>query len=343
MKKFIFLILLICIGIGAWFLYSEIFSAPAQYADKVTFEIEKGESVSLVAEKLEEKHIIRSAWFFKKYLSFRKLDTEIREGEFVVESPITLARVINILANPTQAETTVTILPGWDLREIADYFEKQGIVSSTDFLAVVGQSAYNYKVEREIAPVVEGDWKIMADKPNFVSYDGYLAPDTYRIFKNATVTEIVQKLIDERENQFTDQMYADIAKSGHSVFEVLTMASILEREVRDSKDRKLVSDLFWRRYDQNWALQADSTVHYAVGKNGTVFTTAEDRDSLSPWNTYRYPGLPIGPISTPSLDSIMASIYPQSNEYWYFLTDKDGVVRYGKTLEEHNLNRQKYL
>jgi len=343
MKKFIFLILLICIGIGAWFLYSEIFSAPAQYADKVTFEIEKGESVSLVAEKLEEKHIIRSAWFFKKYLSFRKLDTEIREGEFVVESPITLARVINILANPTQAETTVTILPGWDLREIADYFEKQGIASSTDFLAVVGKSAYNYKVEREIAPVVEGDWKIMADKPNFVSYDGYLAPDTYRIFKNATVTEIVQKLIDERENQFTDQMYADIAKSGHSVFEVLTMASILEREVRDSKDRKLVSDLFWRRYDQNWALQADSTVHYAVGKNGTVFTTAEDRDSLSPWNTYRYPGLPIGPISTPSLDSIMASIYPQSNEYWYFLTDKDGVVRYGKTLEEHNLNRQKYL
>ena len=343
MKKFIFLILLICIGIGAWFLYSEIFSAPAQYADKVTFEIEKGESVSLVAEKLEEKHIIRSAWFFKKYLSFRKLDTEIREGEFVVESPITLARVINILANPTQAETTVTILPGWDLREIADYFEKQGIVSSTDFLAVVGQSAYNYKVEREIAPVVEGDWKIMADKPNFVSYDGYLAPDTYRIFKNATVAEIVQKLITERESQFTDQMYADIVKSGHSVFEVLTMASILEREVRDSKDRKLVSDLFWRRYDQNWALQADSTVHYAVGKNGTVFTTAEDRDSLSPWNTYRYPGLPIGPISTPSLDSIMASIYPQSNEYWYFLTDKDGVVRYGKTLEEHNLNRQKYL
>ena len=343
MKKFIFLILLICIGIGAWFLYSEIFSAPAQYADKVTFEIEKGESVSLVAEKLEEKHIIRSAWFFKKYLSFRKLDTEIREGEFVVESPITLARVINILANPTQAETTVTILPGWDLREIADYFEKQGIVSSTDFLAVVGQSAYNYKVEREIAPVVEGDWKIMADKPNFVSYDGYLAPDTYRIFKNATVTEIVQKLIDERENQFTDQMYADIAKSGHSVFEVLTMASILEREVRDSKDRKLVSDLFWRRYDQNWALQADSTVHYAVNKKGDVFTTTEDRDSLSPWNTYRYPGLPLGPISTPNIDSIMAAIYPQSNDYWYFLTDKDGVVRYAKSLDEHNLNRQKYL
>ena len=343
MKKLLFLIIIICGAIGAWFVHSEIFSAPAQYADKVTFEISKGETVSQVAKKLEEKHVIRSAWFFKKYLSFRKLDTEIREGEFVVESPITLARVINSLANPTQAETTITILPGWDLREIADYFEKQGIASSTDFLAVVGQSAYNYKVEREIAPVVEGDWKIVTDKPNFVSYDGYLAPDTYRIFKNATITEIVQKLIDEREKQFTEQMYKDIEKSGRTVFEVLTMASILEREVRSEEDKKIVADLFWRRYDQNWALQADSTVHYAVGKKGDVFTTAEDRDSLSPWNTYRYPGLPLGPISTPNIDSIMAAIYPEGNDYWYFLTDDKGVVRYGKTLEEHNLNRQKHL
>ena len=271
------------------------------------------------------------------------MDKEIREGQFEVTSPITLARVVNSLANPTQAETTITILPGWDLRDIAEYFEKNEVASSTDFLAVVGQSAYNYKTAREISPVVEGDWKVTADKPNFVSYDGYLAPDTYRIFKNATIEEIVQKLIDERESQFTDQMYSDIEKSGRTVFEVLTMASILEREVRSSEDKKIVADLFWRRYDQNWALQADSTVHYAVNKKGDVFTTAEDRDSLSPWNTYRYPGLPLGPISTPNIDSIMAAIYPENNDYWYFLTDDKGVVIYGKTLEEHNTNRLKYL
>lgn len=343
MKKLILLILIICLAIGAWFVHSEIFGAEAQYADKVTFEIKKGETVSQLADRLEEKHVIRSAWFFKKYLSFRKLDKEIREGSFEVEAPITLARVINSLASPTQSEETITILPGWDLRDIADYFEKQGIASSTDFYAVVGQSAYNYKVAREEAPVVEGDWKITKDKPNFVSYDGYLAPDTYRIFKNATIEEIVQKLINERESQFTDQMYKDIEKSGRTVYEVLTMASILEREVRGEKDKKIVSDLFWRRYDQNWALQADSTVHYAVGKNGSVFTTSEDRDSLSPWNTYRYPGLPLGPISTPSFESIMAAIYPESNDYWYFLTDSSGKVWYASSLEEHNSNRVKHL
>ena len=343
MKKLIFLIIIICVSIGVWFLYSEIFTEQAQYSDKVTFEIIRGESVSQVADKLAKEHIIRNAWLFKKYLSFKKLDKEIREGQFEVSSPITLARVVNSLANPTQAETTITILPGWDLRDIADYFEKNGVVSSTDFLLVVGQSAYNYKIAQEIAPVIEGDWKITIDKPNFVSYDGFLAPDTYRIFKNSSIENIVKKLITQRNNQFTDQMYADIDKSGHSVFEILTMASILEREVRDSKDRKLVSDLFWRRYDQNWALQADSTVHYAIGKKGNIFTTVEDRDSLSSWNTYRYPGLPIGPISTPSLDSIMAAIYPEHNDYWYFLTDNEGVVRYAKTLDEHNTNRSKYL
>jgi len=123
----------------------------------------------------------------------------------------------------------------------------------------------------------------------------------------------------------------------------LTLASIVEREVRGERDRKKVADIFWRRLDMNWALQADSTVHYAVGKTGNVFTSKEDRDSLSPWNTYKYPGLPLGPISNPDLESIMASIYPEPNEYYYFLTDEEGVVHYGKTLEEHNENRRKYL
>jgi len=121
------------------------------------------------------------------------------------------------------------------------------------------------------------------------------------------------------------------------------MASILEREVRSKDDKAIVSDLFWRRYNLNWALQADSTVHYAVRKKGDVFTTREDRDSVSPWNTYKYPGLPLGPISSPSLGSIMAAIYPEGNNYWYFLTDSDGAVHYAKNLDEHNQNVQKYL
>jgi UPF0755 protein len=117
------------------------------------------------------------------------------------------------------------------------------------------------------------------------------------------------------------------------------MASLLEREVRSPADKKKVSDLFWRRYAMGWALQADSTVHYVHGKKGDVFTTSAERKIDSPWNTYKYPGLPIGPISTPSLNAIMAAIYPEKNEYWYFLTTPEGEVKYAKTLEEHNANK----
>ena len=343
MKKPILLILIFILVISFWFVRSEIYSAEAQYADQVSFSIEAGESVAALAERLEEKQVIRHAWLFKKYIVWKKIDREIREGSFTVDSPITLARVVQALNNPSVNEQTITIIPGWSLRDIAQYFETQGIASSTDFYLTVGKPAYNYKVSADQAPVVESELKVLQDKPWYVSYEGYLAPDTYRIFRDASVGDIVEKLLNHREGQITPEMYLDIEKSGRTVFEVMTVASIVEREVRSAEDKAIVADIFWRRYDLNWALQADSTVHYAVGKDGDVFTTKEDRDSLSPWNTYKYPGLPIGPISVPSLETIQATIYPEANKNWYFLTDLDGGVHYAKTLEGHNTNVEKYL
>jgi UPF0755 protein len=121
------------------------------------------------------------------------------------------------------------------------------------------------------------------------------------------------------------------------------MASLIEDEARTPEDRRLVSDILRRRLAKGWALQLDSTVHYAVDKTGTVFTTDRERDSLSLWNTYKYPGLPPGPISNPSLDSIDAALNPTKNDNWYFLSGTDGKMHYATTLEEHTANRYKYL
>ncbi len=340
--KIIISILIFCIVIGVWFVYTELYTAEAQRVEKVNFQINPGESVSILAERLEEQ-VIRNAWLFKKYIVFKGIDREIRQGNFEVTSPITLSRVVQSLANPSVSEQTITILPGWSLREIAEYFEEEGVVSSTDFDLVVGKPAYNYKVSKDKMVDLELDHKVVEDKPWYVSYEGYLAPDTYRIFKNASVEDILNKLVGHLDSQFTEEMYRDIEKSGRTVFEVITMASVVEREVRSKEDKARVADIFWRRYDLNWALQADSTVHYAVGTSGDVFTTQADRESLSPWNTYKYPGLPQGPISSPSLETIKATIYPEANKDWYFLTDLEGEVHYAKTLEGHNLNVQKYL
>ncbi|HLD31328.1 MAG TPA: endolytic transglycosylase MltG [Patescibacteria group bacterium] len=347
MKKLIFFLIFFCFVFGIWFLYSEIYKSSAQPGKEgLVFSVQPGESVATLAARLEKEQVIRSAWLFQKYLVWKGLDKKINYGEFKVDAPFTIARLAAALSQPGLNERVITIIPGWTLGEVAEYLEKEGLVTEADFFALVGKPAVNYKLKgKSAAPLITNDFPILVDKPWYVSYEGYLAPDTYRIYNNATVEEIVERLIQERNQQITEEKQAAIKKSGRTWFEVLTMASILEREVRQEEDLKKVADIFWRRYDLNWALQADSTVHYATGKigEGELFTTKEDRDFNSPWNTYKYPGLPLGPICNPSLAAIEAAIYPTANDYWYFLTTTEGQVIYSQDLEEHNANVAKYL
>ena len=242
---------------------------------------------------------------------------------------------------PPRPELSITIIPGWNLRQVADYLVKQGVASSTDDVyKLVGKPAVDYRNTKITLPKIS-ELQILADKPGYVSYEGYLAPETYRVFKDASLLDVIKKLITQREKQIDEAMWQDIKNSGRSFYEILTMASMLEDEVQNPDDKAKVSDILWRRLAKGWALQLDSSVHYAVDKTGDVFTTNKERDIKSPWNTYKYPGLPLGPISNPGLASIKAAISPEKNSYWYFLTGKDGTVYYGKTLEEHNFNKRK--
>lgn len=350
--KFVLPTLTLCLLAGFWFAYREIYQDEAYTVAPVTFEVMEGDNVGKLAERLKQKGIIRNVWFFQKYLSWKGMDKKISIGEFKVEKPVTVARIAMALSQPGVTERTITIIPGWDLRDIADYFEKEGLISKADifFTGVVGVPAHEYSLTRQIPKLFQEldiyspKIKVMADKPWSLSLEGYLAPDTYRIYKNAKVEDIIKKLLEERNSQFTDKMYQDIKSSGRTVHEMITMAGILEREVKGKEDKAKVADIFWRRHDVGMGLQADSTVHYAVGKKGDVFTTKEDRESLNAWNTYKYPKLPPGPISNPSLESIMAAIYPTKNDYWYFLTTLDtGEVKYAQTLLEQNSNATKFL
>jgi len=343
--KIILLIIFICVFLAMWFLYTEIYVSEAQSVDEVTFMVEDGESVGQIADRLEEKQIIRNAWIFKKYLVFKNMDKEIQSGQFKVVYPITLARVASSLKSAIrQDEEIITIIPGWDLRDIAEYLQEKGIIGNKNELySLLGESAVLYDGVFKKAPKLSYNIKLLDDKSNNVSYEGYLAPDTYRIFVSATLEEVVEKLINQQNKLITSDMYRDAKNAGRSIHDILTMASILEREVRTPEDKAKVADIFWRRYENSWALQADSTVHYAVNKSGDVFTTQEDRNSTNPWNTYQYAGLPPGPISSPSLGSIKAAIYPQKNNNWYFLTTLDGEVKYAQDLDGHNKNVQKYL
>ncbi|HBU07533.1 MAG TPA: endolytic transglycosylase MltG [Candidatus Magasanikbacteria bacterium] len=252
---------------------------------------------------------------------------------------------------PPRPEITLTIIPGWDLRDVAEYLVAQKLASSTaDVYALTGEPAKLIKDGTKkydlLWPNREIGIDIWSVKPDNQNYEGYLGPETVRVFQGSSVKEILSKFLFERAKQIDIQLpseFPELNVKNMNWHEILTMASILEREVRNLEDKKLVADIFWRRLKKNWALQADSTVHYAVGKEGNVFTTNEDRQTDSLWNTYKYPGLPPGPICNPGLESIQAALYPEANNYWYFLTDKNGAVHYAKTLEEQNSNKYKYL
>lgn len=251
---------------------------------------------------------------------------------------------------PPRKEIDITIIPGWSLRNIADDWTKNGIIKSSEELYnLLGKPAYNYKAVGKSAPdlnfvTASGTpiYPLLLEKPSGVSYEGFLYPDTYRVYADAKLEEVLRKIFDNLEEKISPVLRAEIKKQGKTFFEVLTMASVVQREAPSKEDMAMVADIFWRRYRQDWALQSCATVNYITGKNDPGVTDA-DRSVDSLFNTYKYRGLPLGPISNPSVAAIEATVYPKANNYWYFMAGKDGVTRYAKTLEEHNRNVYKYL
>lgn len=344
MKKsiiFIFFATLIFFAFGIFYFYRQIFIAVGERTEKLSFEIKDGESAVALATRLKEQKIIKSEFFFKLYLKQKGLDKKIQSGIFSLTVPFTIPHVALSLSSPEKNERSITIIPGWDLRDIAEYFEKEGIASQKEFFELVGVPAEFQNVS--FSTPFDTEFSLLHGRPNRLSLEGYLSPETIQIFKNEKLESIVHRLLSQREKELNVQLLEDIKKNGHTVHEILTLASIIEKEVRTPEDRKKVSDLFWRRIEAGMGLQADSTVHYLSGREGDVFTKAKERQIDSLFNTYKYRGLPPGPISNPSVSSIEAAIYPEKNDAWFFLTTSDGTVIYSKTLDEHNMNVAKYL
>jgi len=249
---------------------------------------------------------------------------------------------------PPREEINVTIIPGWNLRQIADdWVEKRIVKSQEEFFALVGKPSYNYKAAGEKAPVLSladgEEWAaLFSDKPGNVSYEGYLFPDTYRVYADAKPDDILQKIFENLNKKITSEIREEIKRQKKSFYEILVMASVVEKEAPTKSDMAKVADIFWRRYEQNWALQSCATVNYITGKNDPGVTN-DDKEIDSLFNTYMYPGLPLGAISNPGMDAIKAVVYPEKNSYWYFMSDGEGITHYAKTLDEHNANVYKYL
>ncbi len=249
------------------------------------------------------------------------------------------------------AEDTIQILEGWTDSDIARYFEGEGKWPSEKFLEAAGLPRVDYRYNQK-APALK-DWSeefsFLSDKPKYYGLEGYLFPDTYRIYASSTVTDVIEKMLDNFDKKLTDKMRADIRKQGKSIYEIVTMASIIEKEAPidyqkdDNHDARIISGIFWNRLKIGQGLQSDATLSYIFGDNDPTHS-GRDLEVDSPYNTYKYRGLPPGPICNPGILAIEAAIYPIQTDYYYFLTPlgKDQVV-YAHTYEEHLKNKYQYL
>lgn len=249
------------------------------------------------------------------------------------------------IANQKAAQVSWRAIEGWTIADIASDLEKRGLITEKDFNFGLKSvlSSYDFL----------GELKDFTFKPS--SLEGYLFPDTYFVAAKPTAKSVIQKMLDNLDGKVTAEMRVDIAKQDRSIFDVLTLASIIEKEVGRNtttisaldlqalqEERETVAGIFMNRLRIGMALQSDATIGYITKKNNPQASSA-DLLIDSAYNTYKYRGLPPGPISNPSLSAIKAAIYYKETDYLYFLTKKDGTAVYAKTLEEHNVNKRKYL
>ncbi|MCK5510190.1 endolytic transglycosylase MltG [Candidatus Parcubacteria bacterium] len=340
MKKLIFIIIpLALIALcGFYFVYNyNICANNIGNSEDVIFKVASGESVKQIAENLFEKDLIRSKFYFLLYVKNQDKENALQAGEYNLNSLISIKDVVLALASgrALSKERDIKIIEGWRLTDIGEYLEKENISTKQKFLSLT-ESAFDWQFDFEKP-------KILNEIPNNASLEGFLFPDTYRIYNDDNETIVIKKMINNFAGKFTAEMVEDVAKQGRDIFEIVTMASIIEKEVRGYEDMRVVSGLFWNRIKNRQGLESCATLAYILGIDKPVYSL-DDTKIKSDYNTYQNLGLPPGPICNPGLNAIRAAIYPVDTEYNYFLSRSDnGKTVFSKTYQEHLLNKAKYL
>ncbi len=311
-------------------------AANADVGQPVTFVVEPDESVDSIAARLHEQGLIRSTTYFKLRMRLSNADTRIQTGRFVLYTGMSVNQIIQTLTSSEPIEVVrVRFQEGWRLEEYAEQLVQAGLISSPE----------------EFIDAAQGEaWRttydFLRDLPPGASLEGYLFPDTYEFRVDATPKEIIRTMLDNFDRRVSPALRARAAERGLNFHQVLTIASIVEREAAIPEERPIIASVFYNRLGQNMPLQADPTVQYMLGQPGRWWPALTPDDLLRPglYNTYQHPGVPPGPICNPSLASIEAALEPAETNYLYFVVKGDGSGGhvFAATYEEHlrNINEQ---
>jgi len=327
MKYFliIFILLFIVILFSGIFIWRGTFlPKEAGSVETVMFLIKKGEATKEISIDLEKQGLIKNSFFFRIYALIQGKTKELKAGEYELSPAMTIPEIVAKLVSGEIIKKTITIIEGWNLKDINDYLRDRG--------GTVPPKLDLYKK----------DYAFLEDASDDVSLEGYLFPDTYEISSEDGIEDIVRKMLTNFGKKLNQDLREEITSQGKSIFEIITMASLIEKEVKTLEDKKIVSDIFWKRLKIGKPLESCATIAYILGVNKWRYSF-DDTRILSPYNTYLNRGLPFGPICNPGMESILAAIYPEESDYWFYLSTPEGKTIFSKTLGEHNIAKAKYL
>ncbi len=335
LKLLIILVIVILLIVGGFFYFqNKVYYSHGLIREPKKFVINKGENAAVVGKKLEEEHLISGRMYFIYYLWRKNLLHALVAGEYEINPGLTIPEISLIITQGEKisGQIKITFPEGWENKNVKARIENNGLnVEGFDDLI----KKPDYFAEKY-------GYDFLSDIPRGVDLEGYLFPDTYLFSQDAGAEGIIKKMLDNFDKKLTLEMRYEIKRQNKTIHEIITMASIIEGEVKTEEDRKIVSGILWTRINNDQPLQCDSTLSYVLGDTKTQHSYEETRTE-SPYNTYIHKGLPPGPIGNPGIVAIEAAIYPQDSDYNYFLSDPEtGKTVFSKTIEEHNANKAKY-
>ena len=291
----------------------------------VTITVDSDDTFDDVVETLYEKGLIEYKFLFKIFAQVTNGSERVSMGTYTLNNDMDYrALLANMsLRSATRAEVQVTIPEGYTVAQIFKLLEEKGVATVEDLNAEAANHDYAFSFLKEIE---------LGDPARL---EGYLYPDTYTFYTPHSPLYAINKLLVNFDARFTDEMRAEVAESGKTIQEILIVASLIEKET-DGTDHKKIASVIYNRLNTNGEtagfLQIDATLAYL---NGGRVPTDADKQIKSPYNTYKYKGLPPAPICNPGMDSIQAAMHPDSTGYFYYALGDDGVHHFNKTYNDH--------
>jgi UPF0755 protein len=336
LKIIVIMVVALVIIAGARQLYEDLAQPSRQAPNVVTVKVKPGDSATEISRTLEDAKVIRpgSGIIFRTLVRLRNVGGKFTAGDHQIIRGMSMNQIIDVLTTPPKIdEVTVTFPEGMRIEEYATRLKESGVIDNEDAFVQATKESY--------------DFDFLRFRPSGVGLEGYLFPDTYRFVRGSKPRDIITRMLQNFDRQLTPEMRAQAEAQRRTIHQIVTLASIIEKEAQKPEERPTVAGVYVNRLDRDMPLQADPTVQYVIGTPGNWWpkdnvVLADALKKPGPYNTYLTPGLPPGPIANPGLASLKAALNPEKHDYLYFVAKGDGYHAFARTLDEHNANVRQF-